>query len=423
MLKICDVKNITEAKTLTFLGVDFLGFHLMTENDWKRKSIIKMALKYISEYSDSKAILITKEKDFKVLEKIINEFEFDGVQLHYKNNHEIISKIRTRFGQDFVIFDVKEASENDLFVHPRADYLLLDSSYIGGTGQKSSHSFLNKIVNEVDLSKTFIAGGIKPENISKFIDLGFINFDIQSGVKEIPKSENYNIEYNKVNEVLTVLNKEPMLSCEGHLYLSVKSKEEFYEYYNLVDALHFDISDGFVSDVTDIDSLSILLKEINTFNSMIPIQLHFFVKSTISLMEILERLNIDLHRYPYLVFVHVNKDNYKSISKHEFSSAVDISDILNDDFPLELFITKRLIVCLQNESNDKRIVNLNRALKYIRLSNDDIQEIIIDRGVDDTVILRVDSASRLSLIAGRYLKNGDIQNKINLLKGLLNAKR
>ena len=108
MLKICDIKNIQELKTLHERGVEFVGFHLITQNDFKRKRVIQNCIEYLHSISSgTKAILITKEKNYQKLKKIIDKFEFDGIQLHYQNSKSNINKLRAEFNKDFIIFEVK----------------------------------------------------------------------------------------------------------------------------------------------------------------------------------------------------------------------------------------------------------------------------------------------------------------------------
>ena len=88
LLKFCNIKNIYETRTAASLGIPLLGYHLISASDFARLNDIKQCVRELrSYYPISKAILVTKERDIEKVISIVNELEFDGVQLHYNDSN------------------------------------------------------------------------------------------------------------------------------------------------------------------------------------------------------------------------------------------------------------------------------------------------------------------------------------------------
>lgn len=60
LLKICNIKNIFETCTAAKLGVPYLGFHLISENDFDRVDELKLCIKELrTYYPKTKSVLVT----------------------------------------------------------------------------------------------------------------------------------------------------------------------------------------------------------------------------------------------------------------------------------------------------------------------------------------------------------------------------
>lgn len=421
MLKICDIKNIQELKALHRKQIDFVGFHLITENDFKRSQVIHNCIEYLhSVKSNTKAILVTKETEYEKIKELINEYEFDGIQLHYQDSKSNIHKIRAEYGDNFIIVQVKVVEAEDLTIDLRANYLLLDSSFTGGTGNVSKEDYLNEAILRIEIDKTFIAGGINTENILDYIKIGYKNFDIQSGVKNTIKSQTENIDYRKI-DILTKL-----LSYKERIYprigTSIKFKEDITAFLDYIDFFHIDLSDGFVGEKTDLDACKEMINYIHKTNSNINIQIHIFAYTSESANEMVNFIGIDLKDYPVEIFLHINSDNYLEINENPYYPAFDVSDILKDTIPIDKYFKEKVLLCMQNENNPERIENLNSAIKYISVNAESIDSVYIDRGVDSGVIEGLESTNGISAIMGKYLKEYG-QSKYKLIKDILYAKQ
>src|SRR5579872_1972297 len=103
-LKLCNIKNIYETRTAGRLGVPFLGYHLISDNDFRRGSTIKACVAELRQFfPETKSILVTKERDAAVLSSLIQDFEFDGIQLHYDGSNAQATALRGRFGANLTI--------------------------------------------------------------------------------------------------------------------------------------------------------------------------------------------------------------------------------------------------------------------------------------------------------------------------------
>jgi len=208
LLKFCNIKNIFETRTAASLGVPFLGYHLISENDFARYDDIKYCVQELRNYyPTTKAILVTKERDTKKLSSLIREIEFDGIQLHYPNSNNQAAALKGEFGNKFIVFQVISLESKDFFP-TQADYVLLDKSYLGGTGLQISNKDVQKMLNRLKNNKILLAGGISSTNLYRYLDFPVDGFDVQSAIKTlVPKSGKMNFH----------LNKSELLEQKGHL--------------------------------------------------------------------------------------------------------------------------------------------------------------------------------------------------------------
>lgn len=137
-LKFCNLKDIYETRTAASFGADYIGFHLISENDFKRTDTIKSCVTELRMYfPKTKSVLVTKETDIQLLVKLIDDIEFDVVQLHYEKSNDIIAKLRGYYGNQIEIIQVVTLETEKAELSSEADFYILDRSYTGGTGQEN----------------------------------------------------------------------------------------------------------------------------------------------------------------------------------------------------------------------------------------------------------------------------------------------
>lgn len=430
LLKFCNIKNIFETRTAASLGIPFLGYHLISENDFARYDDIKYCIQELRNYyPNTKAILVTKERDTKKLSSLIREIEFDGVQLHYPNSDNQAAVLKGKFGNKFIVFQVISPESKDFFP-TQADYVLLDKSYLGGTGLQTSNEDIQKILNRLKDNKILLAGGISSANLYQYLDFLVDGFDVQSAIKSDRCTNRENTDYFKMGTLAKLLGYKMALSSGrvGFAIQDIKqqSQQLFVEASDSnVDFFHIDITDGFVGIPTDIPKAKELLETVTTTNSHLKIQTHLFVSSQEKLESISRQLGLD-DRQNHDVFLHLNKDNYSNFStdfkeKEGVFFAVDVKDVIDEQFPWEEFVKEQLIVCLDSRQHNDRVQNLNRGLKLIRYSTKFQTMITLDRSVDNEVVLGLEDTSGLNVVCGSYMRE-NIKERYQLLKRYLHGK-
>jgi len=225
LLKFCNIKNIFETRTAASLGVPFLGYHLISENDFARYDDIKYCVQELRNYyPTTKAILVTKERDTKKLSSLIREIEFDGIQLHYPNSNNQAAALKGEFGNKFIVFQVISLESKDFFP-TQADYVLLDKSYLGGTGLQISNKDVQKMLNRLKNNKILLAGGISSTNLYRYLDFPVDGFDVQSAIKTDHCTNRENTDYSKMDTLAKLLGYK-MASYSGRVGFVIQNIEQ-----------------------------------------------------------------------------------------------------------------------------------------------------------------------------------------------------
>lgn len=430
-LKICNVKNIYETRTAGCLGIPFLGFHLISPSDFAKIGSIKRCVRELRDYFPaSKAILVTKEKDAKKLISIVKEIEFDGVQLHYANSDIQAASLKSYFGSSFIVIQVITPEKDDS-VGSDSDYILLDRSYLGGTGKQILPSKLGSVLDKNNGRKVILAGGISPANIHQYLNLPIVGFDIQSYLKNEKASSTENIDYLKLKNTANLLGYKLTNNVNqvGFVVQDINQENRtlFTKAFGVgVDFFHVDISDGFIGEPSDIEKSNKLIKTILSTNSHLILQIHLFVSSQEKYNEFLGKL-FKLSRINSNVFIHINCDNYvnfgsQCIKKPNVFFGLDVKDIIDETYPWEQFIKSDIILCMQSKQHTDRIINLNRALKLIRYASKEKPVVTLDRGVDLEVVIKLEETVGINVVCGSYLKKNIEQNYTQLKRYLYEEK-
>lgn len=429
ILKICDIKNIFETRTLGQYNINFLGFHLISKNDFQRYNQIKICVKELKEfYPKTKSILVTKERNFSVLKKIINEIEFDGIQLHYHlSSPYLVKAIKAEFGKNFIIIQVltmQSANEKIAGTH----FTILDNSYLGGTGKEIGFEEIKELSDQGKLKNSLIAGGISSKTIDRYLDLDVKGFDVQSSVKKFPKSSTENTEFNKIKELNNKLKIEKKENNRqiGFVVqdISQNNSELLQESVRAnIDFLHIDVSDGFIGKPSNISKIIKINDKIKNTNSHIPIQFHFYCQNIDSFYKYAKPFIGD-DTSNSLYYVHINRDNdkeMKNILSKNFSDlyfSLDVKDIIDDTYPWEKYVRKNCILCTQSKKHQDRVFNINRSIKLLKYLSLNLKSITLDREIGPMLVYELENKSLINLVSGSYLST-DLSSKYKLLKEML----
>jgi len=431
-LKFCNIKNIFETRTAGKLGVPFLGFHMISESDFQREEELKSCVRELRNYYPrTKAVLITKEKVVERLSNLIDEFEFETVQLHYPDSAEIAKTLRGIYGHNICIIQVITPETSSLDIHNETDILLLDKSYLGGTGKQLSEYELNDLLNQINFNRVLLAGGISHTNLHQYLHLNTYGFDIQSALKSDHPSSSENTDYTRMVSITKLLGYEPKYDQNQVGFVIQDIHQQNADLLSdavqaRVDFLHIDISDGFVSNKTELSLTKQLISNIRSINTHLPIQIHLFTNSEKSTTQICDAINCSKHANLEL-FTHINRDNFINFSEEfikggDYFLAVDVKDIIDETFPWEQFIKQKLLICLQSTAHSDRVANLNRAIKMIGYATNYPPVITIDRSVDYSVVTMLERTRNINVVCGNYLAD-NLAKRYNLLKKYLYARR
>jgi len=193
-IKICGITSNTIINLCEKLKVQYLGFVFYPKSP--RNLSINQAEKLTSEISTNiKKVAVVVNPNDEFLDKI--KFYFDYFQLHGSEDNNRITEIKKKFRKK-IIKTIKIKDQNDLqkiSLYRDADEILLDSP-----AMEKSETFSFNLLNNIDISSYFLAGGINVSNVDKALQYTS-KIDISSGVEISPgiKDEKKIIDFiNKV---------------------------------------------------------------------------------------------------------------------------------------------------------------------------------------------------------------------------------
>lgn len=184
-IKFCGITNYTDAKNCLDLGIHYLGFNFYKKS---KRYIDPIEAKLITRRLPANislvGVFVNSEKA--EIDKIAREVSLDTIQLHgdedldfCKNWNELKIIKALRIG-----LHKKKDCENFLEV---SDYILLDkysSEEFGGTGKEIEEKLLKELGEDI-ISKSFLSGGLTPENVaSKLQNFKPFGLDVASGIEK-----------------------------------------------------------------------------------------------------------------------------------------------------------------------------------------------------------------------------------------------
>ena len=189
-VKFCGITNYDDAKHALDLGVEYLGFNFYKKSKRYINPIeAKLITRRLPATISLVGVFFNSEKN--EIDTIAKEVSLDTIQLHgdedldfCKSWNELKIIKALRISPDTEKGHTKKDCGNFIKV---SDYILLDkysSKEFGGTGKEIEESLLEKLGENI-LSKSFLSGGLTPENIAskikKFTPFGV---DIASGIEK-----------------------------------------------------------------------------------------------------------------------------------------------------------------------------------------------------------------------------------------------
>jgi len=191
-IKICGITSNTIINLCEKLKVNYLGFVFYPKSP--RNLSINQAEKLTSGVSTKiKKVAVVVNPNNEFLDKI--KVFFDYFQLHGSEDNNRIVEIKKKFKKK-IIKAIKIKDQNDLkkiLLYKDADEILLDSP-----AMEKSETFNFNLLNNIDISTYFLAGGINVSNVDRVLQYTS-KIDISSGVEISPgiKDEKKIIDFIK----------------------------------------------------------------------------------------------------------------------------------------------------------------------------------------------------------------------------------
>lgn len=188
-IKICDVRSSASLAICKDSNVDFIGVHLINPPVQPEK--IEMCCKMVRDAGSIKTILLTKHVPFDDLIYVLKQAPFDYIQIHRPCSIDEVVCIKeravTETGKPLGVIVVFEGDNCDfeevIKMSKVADFILFDSSSVGGTGKRITLEGLRAIAEHCKGIPYFIAGGLDPANVMEVISIAHpYGVDVQSGV-------------------------------------------------------------------------------------------------------------------------------------------------------------------------------------------------------------------------------------------------
>jgi len=307
VLKVCKIDSISFASFAIKQNVDFLGVHVLEENNFgEHQELIQFIKK-----KNGKPVVVTKIQDANALQKLVELYKPSGLQFHFEIQPQLVSTIRNLFPNLLLFGVLTNLSEfldftsiNNLF-----DYIIYDTSFRGGTNETNNYIHFDKFPQTLK-EKTLLAGGITSERIEELNSLRACGYDIQSYFRT-----NAGLSFKNLDKVCDLLKfpRKNMLSI-SLTDISLNEIQQSASYYRNANLeYHLDFSLGSLYPSFNTTSKSI--EEKQQYLLQLPYSIHLFVKDE---NEIRERIKKLTEKYS-LNLIRIFVQYFDGISKEIFT--------------------------------------------------------------------------------------------------------
>jgi len=182
-VKICGITNYEDAMAAVDMGADLLGFNFYPKSP--RCITAEEATEIINKlpgFIDIAGVFVNAS--FEQIREVINQCQLNWVQLHGDEDPQFCQQfdsLNIKTMKALRVKDRKDIEKADSFF---TDAILLDAYHpekYGGTGESFDWSIIGNIHR-----RTFLAGGINPDNAVKAIQPGIYGIDVCSGIESEP---------------------------------------------------------------------------------------------------------------------------------------------------------------------------------------------------------------------------------------------
>mgnify|MGYP001333541977 CR=1 FL=1 len=188
-IKVCGFTRRKDIEDAIDLGIKWIGLNFYEKSP---RYISEKEAKILIENlpSEVKKIGVFVNPDEKLLFEYVRKLNLDGAQLHGNEPPSLVKKFKKFFPDKILIKSIRIKNKNSFnkVKNYKFDYLLIDAfdeKLSGGTGKLINYKYLDR--KDIPFAKTFLAGGITPENVKDIIKrFSPYGIDVASGVEIAP---------------------------------------------------------------------------------------------------------------------------------------------------------------------------------------------------------------------------------------------
>ncbi|MCD4831481.1 MAG: phosphoribosylanthranilate isomerase [Anaerohalosphaeraceae bacterium] len=191
-IKICGITNAEDAAWAVECGADLLGFNFYSESPrYIKPENAEKIINKLPAYVDLVGLFVNAESE--EVHKISSGLHLDWVQLHGDESPGFCLALNWLPAQIIKAVRVRDVRDIEYARNFAVDALLLDAYHpelYGGTGQRFDWNTLPNLTGHV-FGRTFLAGGINPENVAEALGHGFYGLDVCSGIESSPGKKDH----------------------------------------------------------------------------------------------------------------------------------------------------------------------------------------------------------------------------------------
>lgn len=206
-VKICGITNFEDAQAAVEFGADLLGFNFYEKSPrYIEPQKAEKIIRKLPAFVDIVGLFINADTDF--IRKTASDLLLDWVQLHGDESPGFCASLDNMAAQIIKAVRIKDGKDIEYAKNFSTDALLLDAYHpalFGGTGERFNWKLLPELTGH-QFGRTFLAGGITPDNVTEAISQGFYGIDICSGIESTPgKKDHKKMEklFKNIQAVLT----------------------------------------------------------------------------------------------------------------------------------------------------------------------------------------------------------------------------
>jgi phosphoribosylanthranilate isomerase len=180
-VKICGITSIEDARAAIEFGADMIGLNFYAPSP---RSVSLQRAREIRDAIDAAprivGVFVNASREFVI--RCIEGVRLDLVQFHGDEPDSFLKEWRVPVIR---AIRMKDGEVFDPVAYPPSIYTLLDTFHpglYGGTGAKRPLSDLRGL----DLTRSFISGGLNPDNVGEAVELSPYAVDVASGVESAP---------------------------------------------------------------------------------------------------------------------------------------------------------------------------------------------------------------------------------------------